>query len=68
MIEVLDSKLQVVAVCPTPKAATAAARLLGASWLRVSGAAWSTAAPVQTHCAECNQLRAELDAATRVRP
>ena len=33
-IEVLGAGLQTLAVCTSPEAATAAARLLGAAWLR----------------------------------
>lgn len=66
MIEVLDHRLNVVASCSTPDAAEAAARLLGAAWMRQEGAAWTMA--VRVGCLNCARLEAELDAVARVRP
>lgn len=55
MIEVLDHRLTVVASCATPDAAEAAARLLGAAWMRQEGAAWTMA--VRVVCPNCEHER-----------
>ena len=55
MIEVLDHRLNVVATCATTDAAEAAARLLGAAWMRQEGSAWSVA--VRAGCPHCEHER-----------
>lgn len=78
MIEVLNAKLETIALCTSGEAATAAARLTGAAWVRTEGSAWQAAlrvddgeqlrALVVEQRAEIARLRAELEAVARVRP